>query len=259
MGRILIASPLAVANITASLGTGVTNLLTPDPLEVFRDPGTGASFNIDVDLGSSQSVDTVFLGGLNAALAGATWTITGGLAGYTEFTLATSRALRVPERNGKVSAITHAFWNGAAVNARYVRITIARAAGTAMTVAALAIGKAFVPTFNNEWGAARGVKDTGTVTRLPDGAVSVVEGVRYGTYSWTLGDLTDDEADALYDLQLARGESKTVLVCENPDIVAGLRQRLHFGLLTTLRPYDRRGIAQTRWDMTVEDLIPLEK
>lgn len=162
----------------------------------------------------------------------------------------------MPERAGKTSPISHAFWHGDDVYIRYLRLAILQPAGSAaLSIGVLMAELAFQPTYNQEWGAGRGVKDTGTTTRLPSGGVAVVEGARYGTYKWTLGDLTEDETDSLYELQLDRGETRRVLVVENPDQASGLRNRIHYGQLTGIKAFERPNPAQTTWDFTVEDWI----
>jgi hypothetical protein len=86
-----------------------------------------------------------------------------------------------------------------------------------VSIGVLFAGLGWQPEYNQEWGAGRGVKDTGAVSRLPSGGFAIVEGARYATYKWTLGDLTADETDYLHDFQMDRGESRRVLVVEDPD------------------------------------------
>ena len=256
MANILIMAPTSIANIGASRGTGIANLLRPDPKEIWQDSAAGSAATIDVDFGAPVVIDTVFLGAIMSPALDATWTIAGGLAGYTDTVIKASSTLRVPDRPGRTSLFTHAFWHGDDAYVRYLRLTIIQPAGNSpLAIGVLMAGIAFQPGYNLEWGAGRGIKDTGTATRLPSGGISVVEGARYGTYKWTLGDLTDDEADYLYELQLDRGETRRVLVVENPDQTPGLRSRIHYGLLTGIKPYERRNPAQTTWDFQIEDWI----
>lgn len=254
MGNILILRPTAIGAIAASRGSGATNLLRPSPNEVWIDSAVGTVATIDVDFGSMVVIDTVFLGSITGPALAARWAITGGLAGYAEMMVKADGPLRVPDRAGMVAVNTHAFWHGGEVALRYLRLSITQPAGAApLSIGVLMAGDAWQPTYNQEWGAGRGVKDTGSVTRLPSGDFSSVTGARYATYKWTLGDLTEEEADWLHDLAMDRGESRVVLVVEDPDWTPGLRARLHYGLLTGLRPNERRNPAQTRWDGQIED------
>ncbi len=254
MANILITEPMPIAAIAVSRGTGATNLLTVDPREVWADTAVGAPVTIDIDLGIERIIDTVFLGCMFAADRAATWSISGGLAGYAEQAVMAAQALRVPDRDWKMRSMAHALWFGAEQLVRYLRLTINQPGGASpLQIGTLIIGDGFQPQLNKEWGAGRGVKDTGVVTRLPGGGVSVVEGARFGTYSWTLGDLSVDEADRLYEMQLGVGESRPVLVVEDPARTAGLRNRIHYGALTSLRPFERRNRRQTNWQLGVED------
>lgn len=255
MDNILITQPTPIAAIAASRGTGIANLLTADPREVWLDSAVGSPATIDIDLGVERIIDTVFLGCLFNAHPGATWTISGGLAAHGETYPMVDSPLRVMERGDwRRRTMSHALWFGAEQLVRYLRIAITQPEGAApLSVGALVVGDGFQPRLNKEWGAGRGVKDTAVVTRLPLGGVAVVEGVRYGTYSWTLGDLSVEEADRLYELQLGVGESRPVLVVEDPASTAGLRNRIHYGALTGLRAFERRNAAQTSWQMSIED------
>jgi hypothetical protein len=84
MANILICPPTGIANVGASRGSGVANLLRPDPKEVWQDSAVGSAVTIDVDFGSVVAIDTIFLGAIYCPAVDATWTITGGAAGYTD-------------------------------------------------------------------------------------------------------------------------------------------------------------------------------
>lgn len=256
MSKLLILSPAPIARLTADRGTGALNLLSADPKEVWADGPAGASARIDIDLGQVREVDTVFLGSLYRAADGATWSITGGIEDAGETELFQGAVLRVPDAGGVTSEVGHAFWTGPAVVVRYLRLTVAQPAGSArLLVGVVLVGRAFVSKYGQEWGAGRKPIDTGSATPLPSGGFAIVEGARKGSYSWTFGDLTVDEVDALYAISLDRGETRPLLIVENPDRSTGLRWRLHYGKLTELKQYERRNPAQTRWEMTIEEWI----
>ena len=256
MSNILILSPTAISAIAVSRGSGGANLLTDDPKEVWVDSAVSTSANIDIDLGSAKSIDTVFLGYVTPPAAGATWTITGGTASYTTTTIKASGALRAIDSAGQAPTLSHAFWHGAAVNVRYLRITVTQPAGNPVLSAGIAMaGAAFVPTWNNEWGAGRRIIDTSAVSGLPSGGFAVVQGARKAAYAWTLGDLTQAEVDTLDAIQRDRGASKPVLVVEDPDATTGQRNRIHYGLLTSLRQYERRNTQQTKWEFSLEEWV----
>jgi len=256
MANILIMGPTAISALAVSRGSGGANLLTADPKEVWTDSAVGSVVNIDIDLGANQSINTVFLGSILGAVAGATWTITGGVAAYTTTTLKASGALRANDASGQSPGVSHGFWTGNAATVRYLRLALTQPAGNPVLQAGnVMIGSAFQPTWNKEWGSGRQVIDTGSATRLPGGGFAMVEGARPGSYRWTLGDLTDAEVDTLYALQMDRGETRPILVVEDPVATTGLRNRIHYGRFTALRAYERRNPKQTRWDFSMEEWI----
>lgn len=256
MGNVLILSPTPIAAIATSRGSGVANLLTPSPKEVWIDTAVGSVANIDIDFGAVVPVDTVFLGHVFPPAAGATWTITGGTAAYTTTTLKASGALRAVDTASRSPQQTHAFWTGAVANIRYLRLAITQPAGSPVLRAGVVLaGKDWQPQFNMEFGSGRRVIDTGTVASLPDGGFATMTGARKRAFSWTLGDLSVAETDALEELLLDHGETVPLLVVSDPDATTGQRSRIHYGLFTGLKAYERRNAAQTRFDFQFEEWI----
>lgn len=256
MGKLLIMAPRDPAAIRALRGLGQFNLVSADPKEVWCDLVTGSEALIELDFGLAVTLDTVALAAVYGAAAGASWTLSGGLASYTEIIIQASSPLRAADAAGQFPATSHALWTGAAVTLRYLRIALLQPLGEApLMIGRVLTGKAFAPQFGHEWGAGRGVIDTGSATRLPSGGFAVAEGARLSSYRWTFGDLGLAEIEALYELQLQVGQTGPVLVVEDPAATAGLRNRIHYGLLTSLRPFERRNPAQTRWELSMEDWI----
>lgn len=256
MSNILILQPMPVSAVATSRGSGGANLLTPDPKEVWADNAVGSAANIDIDLGSVQAVDTVALIGVTPPAVGATWSITGGAASYTSSSIKAAAALRAIDPTGQMPSTSHALHFGAVWNLRYIRITVTQPAGQApLMVGVPVIGKAFVPAFNNEWGAGRRVIDTGSSTSLAGGGFANVQGTRKASYAFTLGDLSSDEIDALYAIQLAVGETSPLLVVEDPAATAGQLYRIHYGQLRALKQFDRRSPGRSRWELTVEQWV----
>ncbi len=256
MSNVLILSPAPIAAIAASRGSGVANLLTRSPKEVWADNAVGSAASIDIDLGAVTSIDTVYLGYVSPAAAAATWTITGGTGGYTESLIKASGPLRAIDTATRAPARTHAFWTGGAVNVRYIRLSITQPAGSAPLRAGVAmVGRAWRPTFNMEFGAGRRIIDTGTVAALPDGGFGTIEGVRKREFNWSLGDLSRDETDALDDLLGDHGETIPLLVVEDPDATTGQRARIHYGLFVALKAFERSNPAQTKWQFTFEEWV----
>lgn len=256
MGNILIVQPLAINAVAVSRGSGGANLATPDPKEVWLDSAVSTAANLNIDFGSAKAFDTVLLGYVSPPAAGATWTLSWSNDASTWTVFKASGALRAVDSASSSPARTHAFWNGAAQTARYLRIAVTQPGGSAaLSAGVVAAGKAFVPTYNKEWGAGRRPIDTGTATALIGGGFANVPGARKMAYNWTFGDLTDAEVDALCELALAIGETSPVLVVEDPAATTGQRGRIHYGQFTGIKAYERRNPKQTRWDWAIEEWV----
>lgn len=254
MTALLIVEPMTIG-LASSRGSGVANLATSNPKEVWADTGVGSAATITIDLGSVRPVDTVMLGYLRQAHAGATWSVTGGIANPAEQILQEVAPLRVPDVVSRFAATSHAVWHGGAVNVRYVAISITQPAGSAfLTAGVLVVGRSFSAAWNHEWGAGRRPIDTGSATSLPSGGFAIVEGARKRALTWTFGDLTTAEVDQLEGIALERGETATALVIEDADRTAGLWARIHYGLFKW-KPFERRNRAQSRWEMEIEEWV----
>lgn len=253
MSNMIVMAPAAVSAIGAIRGDGVANLLTPDPLEVWADTASGSEVRISLNLGTVRPIDTVFLGHAAPLPPDATWRVQGGPDTEFQFELMATRPMRVTDPASSIPTRSHALWHGPVRQVRHLRITINQpAAASPISIGTLMVGKAFVPRFNREHGAGRGVIDTGSTTPLANGGYAVVEGKRKGSFAWSFGDLDAAEVDALYELQLQCGDTSPVLVVEDPDATAGQFHRIHYARFAALKQYKRRNAAQTRWEMEIE-------
>jgi len=250
---LIIVAPRPIAGITASRGADAANLFTRDPREVWRDADSGSAVQFRIDLGEVQLIDTIFLGHATPLEAATTWTLRGGLVGYQQNVIQAQSGMRVQDSATSAPRRSHGLWHGPPIGLRYLEIELSTPAGSPpIAIGSLMIGKAFAPKFNKEWGAGRGVLDTGRATRLANGGFAIVDGVRRGSYSWSFGDLSQAEVDALYEIQLQCGETAPVLVVEDPVRSVGLYHRIHYAKFASLKPYRRRNPAQTRWELEVE-------
>lgn len=246
MRALSICQPLRFATLGGTVA-GVARLATPDPREATTRAGSSASRTVDIDLGSVQAIDSFFLGYVIAS-AFPDITVNYGIAGYFDGSFTVSAA------PGGLGVFRHYFSQlSAPVNARYIRFTIAAPAG--WTAGVVNVGKSFTARWGTEYGGGRYVGDTGSATRLQGGGFAISQGVTYGGYQWTFGDLSVDETEALYLIQRRLGSTKTVLVVEDPDVSASLNERLHWGLMTKFSAYERLDPINTKWEMTVEDWL----
>lgn len=252
MKAVLIMAPLPMASATSSRGSGAARVLTPDPKEVWLDSTIASAATISIDLGSVQSVDTAFVGGTNA-ITGAVMTVRSGVASPTEYAWPTAGTLPVPyrvatrPRHGLARLATP-------VQARYVDIILTQpAGGQPLYVGNIALGAGFTPQWGSEYGGGRSVIDTGARERLIGGGFGVLRGTRKAGYAWTMGDLLDDEVQALYALVYDRGETAPLVVVEDPEITAGLGERTHWCVADKLEAYERFAPGATRWSFSIEE------
>lgn len=255
MSKLIIVQPLPIVVTGASRGNGAANLVTADPKEVWRDDAVGSEAIISIDLGMVRSIDTIFVGYISDPVNTAVTRLTGGSLAPGEFIIQPNTALRVPDAIGLRSAVTHALWHGAPVDTRFINIGLNQPDGLPLYAGLILVGRAFKPVLGQEWGAGRRPIDTGSVTPLLSGGFSIVEGARKRHLNFTLGDLSEAEADQLEALALDRGESRPVLIVENVDRTPGLRQRIHYGLFERWRAFERRNRKQTRWEIGLEEWV----
>lgn len=254
---LIIMRPLALSNVVNFANLGDDDLLalqTPNPKEIaLADIANDSAAGLGADLGAVASLDTFLLGFTNAP------------AGTTQIEVYTATAAFEPIglqgtavviESTLVSPVRHAFVQLAApVASRYWVILLRNATGgtISMSIGVLAVGRAFQCALGHEWGAGRQIEDTGTAERLIGGGFGIDEGVTVGGYGWTFGDLTNAELSDLYALVRAIGQTKTVLVVEDPDQTAGLAERIHWGLFDRLNAYERLIPGASRWEFKIRD------
>jgi hypothetical protein len=245
--KLAIVRPLSFTIPTFSNMTNTGNLLTPDPKEVATQSAGAAAF-VDIDLGSSQSIDTFFVGYLSSNVGPVD--ILYGTSASTTNALVTvavqSSVLVTPD-------LHRVYVHTAPVTARHIRFSFPSPGGSAGTLGVLAAGLSVPITWGHEFGAGRPVEDTGNAERLFSGGFGIYEGVRVGGYQWTFGDLFDAEVEQLYALQRALGVTKPVLVVEDPTQSSGLNERTHWGLFDRLETYERQLPGASRYAFKVRD------
>lgn len=149
----------------------------------------------------------------------------------------------------------HGLFRFPAVLARFITVAFNQPANPILQVGLLLVGVAFQPTHNREWGSGRQIVDTGSREPLLGGGFGIGEGVRKAVFRWNLGDLTDAEVESLYDMALDRGETRPILVVEDPDATTGLNERIHYGLFDRFDAYERLGPGRTTWALSVTQWV----
>lgn len=259
MAKALIAMrplvPLAVTSAGGFDAADVVQILTPNPKQVGIAealPNNG-SILLRVDMGAVVNADTFYLGFANSATPQevTVWTASAAWANLVQVDATRAiieSALTPPIRHGFVYA-------PAPVASRYWNISLINRSGGALDLAfgVLAMGKSFKCALGHEQGAGRSIEDTSTVERLFSGGFGINEGAIVGGYQWTFGDLTDAEREELYALARGVGQSRSILVVEDPDYTAGLAERIHWGLFDRLSPFERLSPGLTRWELRIRD------
>lgn len=243
MLKINIVEPIAGVGVTGNLQE-LANVLTPAPKESAAALSDGSS--VTIDLGAPALLDTIFVGYTNGAVGYQLGSRYGLGAADTP-----GPALPIAGSTRRAPLYRHAY-NRAATpfSARYIQITNIPAG---MTIGTIVVGLAFEPTFNNEMGSGRPITDTSVADRMFGGGFGIDRGAIASGYSWTFGDLQLADRDALFDIAMNVGTSRSLLVVEDPELTAGLNERLHWGLFQKLEPYERADPANWRWSLQIGD------
>jgi hypothetical protein len=251
MSSLAIAVPYP-GGISATSGSGVDNLLTRSPKEVYQ--AGASSGTLTWDFGSTQPFDTVYLGSTNAP-PGAQWSVSYGIGSGTE-------TIAVPTE----AVIEPGLWFGvdrrypvhfyaklpAPVSARYVAIQFSGA--PAFQAGKLVVSVSFQPENGREFGSGRQMIDTGSAESLLDGGFGIEDGVVKSMFRWTMGDLSDAEVAIMEAIARRSGTTRPVIVCEDPDRTPGLQERLHYGLFG-IEAFERTAPGATRWGLSVTDWL----
>lgn len=203
----------ALFGIAANGGvSGAANLLTNDPREAAT-ISTGGNFGyVDIDYGVPTEIDTVFAGfrqGDDTAIDVAASVGFGGASTYIDV-LATPPATAKRRHHFKKLA--------APVTSRYFRFS-----GVGIDkLGIVAVGKSVQPVYGHEWGAGRVVDDRSAKEPLASGGWGIYRNAVVPGWQFTVGDLTDAELAALWNMVADVGGSCPVLVCEDPDPFNGM-------------------------------------
>lgn len=250
MPGLRIVTPMAEAAVITAPGTGVANLQTASPREVWVAAST-ANQTIDIDMGTDVTIDSFFLGGTNA-LPGATWTIrqVTAVGGTTVATYLNGGLMRMP---GAIRKRYSSFYRHAVpITGRYFRIQVTQGAAPALQIGRLDIGLAL------EWpyafGSGRTPIDTSRILDLPDGGFGIDRGVVKSLLNWRFVDLDDATLAKLWAIAEDRGESKPVIVAEG-DTNPLQEPSLHYGLFRRFEAFEREDPAATKWAFSMIEWV----
>lgn len=242
---LLIVRPIA-CTVTAG-GSGVANLLTPSPREIWIAGGAGAQ-SIDIDLLSAQPVDCFYLGFTNAR-SDAIWTIqsVASIGGGVTATHVDAQPMRLA---GNIRDRYPAFARFAApVTGRYFRVTVNQPT-TPIEIGNVVPGLAI--NWPYEYGGGRLPIDTSRVDQLPDGGFGVDAGIVKAGFQWRFVDLDEETREKLWAIAEDRGEHKPLVVVEGPTYPPKATA-VHYAIFRRFEPYERENAAATKWALTVEE------
>ncbi|HYI39983.1 MAG TPA: hypothetical protein VE053_06665 [Allosphingosinicella sp.] len=246
MSNMLICQPLPISSVAAAIpafSTGVSNLLTPDPKEIWTGTVGSGTLELNIDMGATVTVDTIFVGGMNGSFLSAFRGGTGMGTGMVDLYAPGAPTNAAPYGFSRLAA--------SAVK-RYFQISISNLS-THPSAGVVLFGLSFQPTHNREWGGGRQLIDTGAKESLLGGGFGIGQGARKAAYRWTFGDLTDAEVEALWTVAKDRGETSPVLVVEDPADTANLGARIHYGLFEKFEAFERQNPSQTRWALSMTE------
>lgn len=251
-GKLQIIEPIPFAvSSTTGADSGVQNLISVDPKEIYQASGAGAR-TLLMDFGAAVTLDSLFLGYVNAD-AGASLRVnryTGpGATGPSSVVSPTAIRAADAVANRAVSLVQFD-----PTASRYWGVTISGNTA-ALQIGALLAGLAFEAEWDREWGSGRQPIDLGKSQQLPGGGFGIQKGARKSAYSWTFGELTDEELERLWGIVYRVGNTDPVVVAERAGVAVGANESLHYGLLQRLDKFDRREPRATRWALEIEDWV----
>ena len=250
MSGIAILRPLPIVQVGIWGATGEQNMLTPSPREVCVTK-SAHSHVIDIDLGSAQAVDTLYVGNCDVpadatieVYASPSWAAAGTQLHVGAFRLARSMG---PGHNAFVAL-------GAAVVGRYFRVSInLPSAPSAIHIGVLAIGRRFEHPY--AYGGGRQPLDSSRVTELFDGGFGIDHGVVKSSFKWRFTDLQESTVQDLWDLAKVRGQSRVIVIDEDIDADPRTASSVHYGLFGRFEAYERTDPRDTSWAMTMTEWV----
>jgi hypothetical protein len=197
-------------------------------------------------MGASVTADTFFAGFLaGTGLTVDLYTATGMGTG-----LSLVQTMNVGPLTGRRP---HAHLKRAAVTSRYWQLNFT---GALTALGVIAMGQSVQPTWGHEWGSGRQPIDTASIANLRGGGFAVEPGATKGAWQFSLGDLTDADLSALWDMTLDIGIHSPVLAMEDPALTgAAMNAALHYGLLQRPDVYERQFPNSSRWSFRVEEWV----
>lgn len=240
MSNVLIVKPEPIAGASAS-GTASgyqPDYVGNDYMGVVWKSVAGSTATLIVDLGANVGCDTALLLGCDGATAGMTLKVEASTAaqgagfspaGWTGATLPFLAGSDMPaDRRG--IALWQAPDGAGPPASRYWRFTIGGLAGGKATVARVVLGKRIALERNFSFGAAFGVKDTGSIDWSRLGVMLRKRGRKFRTLGLSFAATRRDEVEAsVKPLMEALGNTDMVAIVSDPAPDAKRQLRTYYG------------------------------
>lgn len=240
MSNGFVLEPATFSDVTASgtaTGYSPANVGLDNPGKVWKSDG-GATENIVFDLGADTAFDTITMHGLRDATIDWQVTVEIATAAQGNFTGAywsDSAQDLLAGSELDTNSMGRGIWQapiGAPSAGRYVRLAFS-ALDAAIEIARVCIGAKLQLAQNFSYGAAFGIRPTGTLDINSRGVPIVREGVNLRGVGLTCEAATRSEVEGLVMPLLQRiGNTKGVAVVIDPDADTYRQGRIYFGFLT---------------------------
>lgn len=243
--RFLSPSTISTAGFTNEANAG-----SVDPKEVAVDSVGGINRDLILEFSGGVVIDSAFLGAVSADVE---VQLSADTTDDSLYDTAYATKLAASHKRTAEAPFSY-YWQLAGDTVYRLRFRfVSIPAGFNVGLARAA--ETFSPTYGHEWGAGRSLVDTGAATRNKAGGFGIEPGAIAGAWDWTLGDLTDEEVEELYDILRRIGATNPCLVVEDPAETNHLDARIHYGLFQRLEKYERRSVGITRWSLKIEEWI----
>ena len=241
--KILVPEP---ATFTGG-GTGVANLATASPREVWATPNLLAPRRAFIDLGEARTVDHLFVGAWTA-LATSTVQLLRctGPDGAGGVEVVARRPLLLP--GAEKDRTRHAVVAFPPVASRWWEVNVLTDDGS--TIGRMIFASAFEHA--TSLGGGRLLVDPAPRQAFADGGFGIGDGTVKRIVRWRFEDLTDDDVERLERLGEDRGTSRPLVVVEHRP--GGPRALdVHYGLFGTFEANERADPKETRWAFSLEE------
>ncbi|MPT48245.1 MAG: hypothetical protein E2598_07455 [Sphingobium sp.] len=258
--------PMTIVSATGTVAGHDAAYLGNDHMGVvWRAVSDAGGNSIMIDMGADVAVDSAALICIDGAGVGWSVQVDGATSAQgpsfagTNFTAGVIPQLSLLIGDAPVSGRGRGFYRraGGPVVARYWRVLItAPSAGQTFSIARIALGCAFQPERNFDFGGAFGVRDSGTVDWSSRGVFLRRRGMKNRSTGLSFASLYKDEVKAAVQPMIERvGGTGPIVLVTDPDADDDLQNRIYFGpLVGDLGTIQAKASAGWQFQANIVDL-----